>query len=182
MTETRNYGLALVRSVILADEARQDDASRVGPMGYGIKYVAPDASPLHLLLLSTMPMDPRQSGPRLRFVHVRSASAQPVSLWQKVVGVAVAAGVFVLALTFSLVLFAVIATVGVVVGGWFWWKTRVFRKQMREAMEAARREAEATGRAPSGDRARRESVIIEGEVIREVREPEGEETPKARRD
>lgn len=129
-----------------------------------------------------MPIDPRQSGPRVRFVHLRSASAQPVSLWQKVVGVAVAAGVFVLALTFSLVLFAVVATVGVVVGGWFWWKTRAFRKQMREAMEAARREAEAAGHAPPGHSAARDSVIIEGEVIREVREPEGKDTPKAGRD
>lgn len=131
-----------------------------------------------------MPIDPRQSGPRLRFVHLRSASAKPVSLWQKVVGVAVAAGVFMLALTFSLVLFAVVATVGVVVGGWFWWKTRAFRKQMREAMEEARREAEAAGHAPAGGARRPDAVIIEGEVIREVRdaEDERERAPGPRRD
>lgn len=129
-----------------------------------------------------MPINPRQSGPRIRYIHVQGASAKPVSLWQKVVGVAVAAGVFVLALTFSLVVFAVVATIGVVVGGWFWWKTRAFRKQMREAMEAARREAEAAGDGPPDRSAERDGVIIEGEVIREVREPDGDDPARERRD
>jgi len=76
-----------------------------------------------------------------------------------------------------------LATVGIVVGGWFWWKTRALRKQMRDAMEAARREAEAQGSpgATTNGSVRRDPLIIEGEVIREVREPTGDHSPDSNR-
>ena len=86
----------------------------------------------------------------------------------------VMAGVFVLALTFSVALFAVLLTVGVVVWGYLWWKTRAVRKAMREQMDAA------GGRGPgAGGAARNQGLIIEGEVIREVR-VEDEDAPRRR--
>ncbi|MGB0127191.1 MAG: hypothetical protein WBP72_06080 [Rhodocyclaceae bacterium] len=64
--------------------------------------------------------------------------------------VAIALGGVILAGAFmlSLVLFAGLLVVGVVVGGYLWWKTRDLRKQMRD-MQAA------------------QGVVIEGEAIRE---------------
>ena len=58
-----------------------------------------------------------------------------------------AAVLLVAAFTFSLLVLAILATVGVLVWGYLWWKTRELRKQMREQ--------------PLGGR------VIEGEAIRE---------------
>ena len=74
----------------------------------------------------------------------------PPSLLQKIVTVLVTIAVFGVALMFSVVLFAVVVTVGAVAWGYLWWKTRALRKQMRE-------------HPPTG-----RGMIIEGEVIREV--------------
>lgn len=61
---------------------------------------------------------------------------------------AVAWGLLLLAaFMFSLMLFAVLALVGLLVGGWLWWKTRELRRQLRE-------------RPPGGH-------VIDGEVIRD---------------
>ena len=59
------------------------------------------------------------------------------------------ASVAVLAMAFmlSLLIFAVVAAIGLMLGGYLWWKTRELRKQMRDR--------------PQGGR------IIEGEVIRD---------------
>lgn len=51
------------------------------------------------------------------------------------------------AFTFSLLLFAVLAIAGLLVGLWLWWKTRELRRQLRER--------------PPGGR------VIDGEVIRD---------------
>ena len=56
-----------------------------------------------------------------------------------------AAVLLVVAFMFSLLVFAILATVGVLVWGYLWWKTRELRKQMREL--------------PPGGR------VIEGEAI-----------------
>jgi len=74
----------------------------------------------------------------------------PPSLLQKIVTVLVTIAVFGVALMFSVVLFAIVVTVGAVAWGYLWWKTRALRKQMRE-------------HPPTG-----RGMIIEGEVIREV--------------
>lgn len=79
---------------------------------------------------------------------------QPRSLLQKIVTVAIAAGVFALALMFSVVVFALVLTVGVVAWGYLWWKSRDLRRKMRE-------------NPPGG-------LVIEGEVIREVKTPRDE--------
>jgi len=115
--------------------------------------------------------DPRFSG---IFQTLGGPAATPPTLLQKIVGAVVMAGVFVLALTFSVALFAVLLTVGVVVWGYLWWKTRAVRKAMREQMDAA------GGRGPgAGGAARNQGLIIEGEVIREVR-VEDEDAPRRR--
>jgi O-antigen ligase len=113
-----------------------------------------------------MHKDPRFS--RL-FLNLDRGSATPPSLWQKIVGGVAALGVFALALTFSVALFAVVITVGVVVWGYLWWKTRAVRKAMREHMAAEMEARRAAGAAHSGGAAATRGLIIEGEVIREVK-------------
>ena len=117
-----------------------------------------------------MHKDPRFSG---LYLNLDRSGAQAPSLWQKIVGGVAMVGIFALALTFSVALFAVVLTVGVVVWGYLWWKTRAVRKAMREHMDA--RMAEGASRpggisSPAGNR----GLIIEGEVIREVRVEDGE--------
>ncbi len=65
----------------------------------------------------------------------------------KVLAGAVGVVLLLTALAFSLVLFAVALTGGLVLWGYLWWKTRTLRKQMRER--------------PLGGH------VIEGEVIRD---------------
>ena len=77
--------------------------------------------------------------------------AKPLSPLQKFFATLGAAGIFVLALMFSVVLFAAVATVAAVAWGYLWWKTRDLRKKMREAKPE-------------------EGLVLEGEVIREGEE------------
>ena len=70
-------------------------------------------------------------------------------LLDKVLTFAAGAVLLVVGLMFSLLMFALAATVAVLVLGFLWWKTRVARRQMREQ--------------PPGGR------IIDGEVIRDSR-------------
>jgi uncharacterized protein HemX len=65
----------------------------------------------------------------------------------------------VLAFMFSLVALAVVAVVGVALGGWLWWKTRTLRKQMQQMREA---QPVRNDQPAHGDQ------VIEGEFIREV--------------
>ena len=111
-----------------------------------------------------MHKDPRFSG---LFLNFDRGSATPPSLWQKIVGGVAMVGLFALALTFSVALFAVVLTVGAVAWGYLWWKTRAVRKAMREHMAAEMEARRAAGAAHGGAAATR-GLIIEGEVIREV--------------
>jgi len=65
----------------------------------------------------------------------------------KVLTFASAAVLLVVAFMFSLLVFAILVTVGLLVWGYLWWKTRELRRQMRER--------------PPGGR------VIEGEAIRD---------------
>ena len=76
-----------------------------------------------------------------------------------ILGVLVLAG----ALMFSLVFFAVIAVAGLILWGWFWWKTRALRRQIREQIQAQSVDAPDLGPMAEGE-------VIEGEVIRVVDE------------
>ncbi|QID17975.1 hypothetical protein G3580_10180 [Nitrogeniibacter mangrovi] len=106
-----------------------------------------------------MRIDPEQ----MRFFNgFGRRRAQPMGPWQKIVAGIVGAGVFVLALMFSVVLFAAVVTIGLLVWGYVWWKTRAVRRQMRD-------------NPPDG-------LVIEGEIIREGRpEDVSDETPPPRR-
>jgi len=105
-----------------------------------------------------MPIDPEQVRYFQQFSRRR---VRPMSPWQKLVAAVAGAGIFVLALMFSVVLFAVVATVGLAVWGWVWWKTRELRKRMREQMaQQGQAQTQANG-------ARDEGLVLEGEVIRE---------------
>ena len=79
----------------------------------------------------------------------------------KVAAFLLSATFLVLAFMFSLVALAVVAVVGVALGGWLWWKTRAMRKQMKEMREAAQQMGES-GPTHNNDQ------VIEGEFIREV--------------
>ncbi|NTV71241.1 MAG: hypothetical protein HGA71_13990 [Azonexaceae bacterium] len=96
-------------------------------------------------------------------------SAQPNSQFRqgtppgplaKVVAFVLSAAFMVLAFMFSLVALAVVAVLGVALGGWLWWKTRTLRKQMQQMREAAQQMAQ--------DQPVRNDQVIEGEFIREV--------------
>ncbi|WP_265944730.1 hypothetical protein [Dechloromonas sp. A34] len=70
---------------------------------------------------------------------------------EKLLAFVLSAGLVVLAIMFSLAALAVIAIAGLVFAGWFWWKTRTLRQQVKGA---------TTGSAY------RSGHIIEGEVVR----------------
>ena len=82
------------------------------------------------------------------------ASQPPKSLLGKVVGFAVGAVVLVGAFVFSLVLFAVLLSVGLIAGIYLWWKTRGLRRQMRAQ----------PGGTPHG------VEVIEGEFTRDTKQ------------
>jgi len=115
---------------------------------------------------------------RHRFLHFQErafgTAGQPPSLWRKAVALVATVGLVGVALMFSVVLFAVVLTVGVAAWGYFWWKTRDLRRQMREqggpAAWAAARAAQREG-----------GLVLEGEVIREV-DPAREPGNESRRD
>lgn len=69
------------------------------------------------------------------------------------------------ALTFSLVVVAVVAVAGVLIWGYVWWKTRALRRQMRDAMAAQAAGATGTGETPAAS-----GQVIEGEAVRVVDE------------
>lgn len=99
-----------------------------------------------------MQFDPRGANP-----FARLSAGEPPSLLKKVAAALVTVAVFVVAMMFSVVLFAVVLTVGAIFWGYLWWKTRAVRKRMAEAGYDDRRPP-----PPGG-------LVIEGEVIREVR-------------
>jgi hypothetical protein len=78
-------------------------------------------------------------------------------------------GVLVLgaALLFSFVFFAVLAVVALLFGGYFWWKTRALRAEIRKQMQA---QAEAQQSPPDfvspGAQPTGTGEIIEGEAVR----------------
>jgi ABC-type bacteriocin/lantibiotic exporter with double-glycine peptidase domain len=79
--------------------------------------------------------------------------APATGLLGRVVALILGAAFLTLAFMFSLVLLAVAAVAGLLIGGYLWWKSRALRKQMREQ----EREQPSSG-----------ARIIEGEVIRDT--------------
>ena len=99
--------------------------------------------------------DPLQT--RLQF------SRPPKSLLGKILSLLLGATLLVLAVMFSVVALAIVAVGGVIFAGWFWWKTRALRKQIREQMQAQSVEPPDLEPMEKGE-------VIEGEVIRVVDE------------
>lgn len=100
------------------------------------------------------------------FDRMNRKAGKPVGMLQKMGAAAVAVIVFGMALAFSVMFFAVVAAIALVGGIYFWWKTRDLRKVMREAQA----QAQAQAGDPSARRGDVRGMIIEGEVVREVRE------------
>ena len=113
-----------------------------------------------------------QRDPRLEalFQNLNRTPPKPIGLLQKIAAIATAVVIFGLALTFSVVFFAVVVAVGAVILGYVWWKTRDLRKVMREAQAQARGPA-TRGPTPS------DGIVIEGEVVREIREERSTGSP-----
>lgn len=85
-----------------------------------------------------------------------STSPSPLA---RIAGFVLSLVFLVIAFMFSLLAVAVVAIAGVVLAGWFWWKTRALRQQMA-----------AAGVPPSAHRARDDTdrgQVIEGEWIRQ---------------
>jgi Flp pilus assembly protein TadB len=97
-------------------------------------------------------MDSTRQNPQFR-------QGTPPGPLAKLAAFVLSAAFLVLAFMFSLVALAVVAVVGVLLGGWLWWKTRALRKQMQQM-----REAQQMG----SERPVRSDQVIEGEFIREV--------------
>ena len=93
----------------------------------------------------------------------RRAGQQPKGILARVFGFAVGALVLVGAFVFSLVVFAELLGVGVIAGGYLWWKTRPLRRQLGESVDAARRNASTA----EGESLRPAATTIEGEFTRE---------------
>ena len=100
---------------------------------------------------------------RLRVLTGEGRAHPPATgFFGKVLGVAAGAAVLVVAFFFSILLFAVVLTVGLVGWGYLWWKTRELRKVIREQGGIGTIIREQNGTGARGQRV----TIIEGEVIR----------------
>ena len=91
---------------------------------------------------------PLQSG-RRRF--------SPPGLFTRILAVATGALVLIGAVAISFVVFVIALAAILVIGLYVWWKTRHFRRQLKEQLNAQRADT-PRGDTPRGD-------IIEGEVI-----------------
>lgn len=88
-------------------------------------------------------------------------------------GVILVAGLF-----FSVVVFSVLLAVGLVAGGWFWWKTRALRAglrqqmaQMQQAAQDATKAGTASGMPGTAGRSGQrpsQGEVLDGDFIRET--------------
>ena len=82
------------------------------------------------------------------------------NMLSRLIGILAYAVVLGIALMFSVAFFAVLAIAALVLGGYFWWKTRALRRQIQEQMKNAQK-----ARAPFRGSAEN-SNIIDGEATR----------------
>jgi len=101
-------------------------------------------------------------------INFDPSSRQPKGPVAQILTLIVGVIVLGLSLMFSLVVFAVIAVVGLILWLYFMWRTREVRKQMRDQFEAQMK-------APTPDAQSRETAVtgdvIEGEAVRLEDEP-----------
>ena len=85
--------------------------------------------------------------------------------------------VLVAALFLSAIVFSVLLVVGAIAGGWFWWKTRGLRRDLRERLAQMQQmqggpargapASEPFARSPGAKAAPRADDVIEGDFVRE---------------
>lgn len=85
-------------------------------------------------------------------------------LLEKIVALVAGAILLVVGFMFSLVLLAVIVSLGLLVWGYLWWKTRKLRHALREQAQTAQRAPAADGQVIEG-----EAVVVEVEKKTESR-------------
>lgn len=97
----------------------------------------------------------------------------------KLIAFVLSAAFLVLAFMFSLVALAVVAVVGLALGGWLWWRTRQLRQEIKRQWSA--QQQDATGKPTNGPAyqpspQQQGATIIEGEAVRMADEPAGTPT------
>lgn len=70
-------------------------------------------------------------------------NGKPASLLQRIVAAIVGVGALILFAFFGLVVFVIGLGITVILGLYFWWKTRKIRRHINEEMQRAKTQAEA---------------------------------------
>jgi predicted lipid-binding transport protein (Tim44 family) len=109
-------------------------------------------------------------------INFDPANRKPKGPVAQILTVVVGAVMLGAALLFSFVFFAVLAVVVLIFGGYFWWKTRALRAQIRQQMQAMQEQAAAQQANPDFAAAEQSheatGEIIEGEAVRVPEERE----------
>jgi type VI protein secretion system component VasK len=95
------------------------------------------------------------------------ARRQPQSLLARVLTIVLGLLALAAAFMFSIVIFSVVAIVGLILWLYFLWKTRALRQQIREQM---REQMRAQDTAPPASEPDSSGEVIEGESVRVVDE------------
>ena len=93
-------------------------------------------------------------------INFNAGGGQPSGPLGKIIATLVGLLTLAAAFMFSLVFVVVLAIAGLIVWGYFWWKTREVRRRIKEAQESA----QPFGQAPTGGTG--DGDIIEGEAVR----------------
>ncbi|MEI7429151.1 MAG: hypothetical protein WCL27_01765 [Betaproteobacteria bacterium] len=106
-------------------------------------------------------------------INFDPASRKPKGPVAQILTVVVGAIALGAALLFSFVFFAVLAVVALVFGGYFWWKTRALRAQIRQQMQQQAAAQQANPDFAAAEQSQQASGdIIEGEAVRVPEERE----------
>ena len=100
-------------------------------------------------------------------INFRVQPGQPRSLLAQVLTAIVGIGALILGLMFSAVFIVVLVVGGLILWGYFWWKTRALRKQIRDQMGARQgRDFSGAASGSSDAASAADGEIIEGEAVR----------------
>lgn len=94
----------------------------------------------------------------------------PGNLFARILAFILSAALLVAGLMFSLAFLAIAAVAGLVLGGWFWWKTRALRRNMQTFNDTLQHAANTP----------ENGAIIEGEFAREADKTPDGDTPLRR--
>lgn len=100
---------------------------------------------------------------------------RPLGLLGRALAIAAGGAILLAGLFVSALVFSVLLVVGAVAGGWFWWKTRDLRKDLRERMEQMQRsrgmgvDGASPAAGPGGpSRPGAPGNVIDGDYIQET--------------